>query len=46
MDEVGHHVSRLVRTEMGPVQLRNLKPGTLRRLSPNEIGELFREVGL
>ncbi|MEU6857504.1 pseudouridine synthase [Glycomyces sp. NPDC046736] len=46
MDEVGHHVSRLVRTEIGPVKLRNLKPGTIRRLSPNEIGELFREVGL
>ncbi|NUQ90899.1 MULTISPECIES: pseudouridine synthase [Glycomyces] len=46
MDEVGHHVSRLVRTEIGPIQLRNLKPGTLRRLTPNEVGELFREVGL
>jgi 23S rRNA pseudouridine2605 synthase len=46
MDEVGHHVSRLVRTEMGPVKLRNLKPGTIRRLTPNEVGELFREVGL
>ena len=46
MDEVDHHVSRLVRTEIGPVKLRNLKPGTLRRLTPNEVGELYREVGL
>ncbi|MCC3761524.1 rRNA pseudouridine synthase [Glycomyces sp. TRM65418] len=46
MDAVDHHVSRLVRTEIGPVKLRNLKPGTLRRLTPNEVGELFREVGL
>jgi 23S rRNA pseudouridine2605 synthase len=35
-----------VRTEIGPVKLRNLKPGTLRRLTPNEVGELYREVGL
>ena len=46
LDEAGHRVSRLVRTEIGPVRLRNLKPGTLRRLSPDEIGELFRGVGL
>lgn len=46
MDEAGHRVSRLVRTEIGPVKLRNLKPGTLRRLTPDEIGELYREVGL
>jgi 23S rRNA pseudouridine2605 synthase len=46
MDEAGHRVSRLVRTEIGPVKLRNLKPGTLRRLTPDEVGELYRELGL
>ncbi|MCH7229746.1 rRNA pseudouridine synthase [Glycomyces sp. L485] len=46
MDEVGHRVSRLVRTEIGPVKLRNLKPGTIRRLTPDEVGELYREAGL
>ncbi|THV41388.1 rRNA pseudouridine synthase [Glycomyces buryatensis] len=46
MDASGHRVSRLVRTEIGPVQLRNLKPGTLRRLTPDEVGLLYREVGL
>ncbi|THV29597.1 pseudouridine synthase [Glycomyces paridis] len=46
MDEVDHHVSRLVRTEIGPVKLRNLKPGTVRRLTPDEVGLLYREVGL
>ncbi|GAB4005022.1 pseudouridine synthase [Glycomyces albus] len=38
MDEAGHRVSRLVRTEIGPVKLRNLKPGTLRRLTPTRSG--------
>lgn len=46
MDEVGHRVSRLVRTEIGPVKLRLLKPGTIRRLTPDEVGQLYREVGL
>ena len=46
MDEVDHHVSRLVRTEIGPIKLRNLKPGTVRRLTPDEVGLLYREVGL
>ncbi|GAB3229628.1 pseudouridine synthase [Glycomyces halotolerans] len=46
LDEVGHRVSRLVRTEIGPIKLRNLKPGTVRRLSPDEIGQLYRDVGL
>ncbi|WP_030159791.1 pseudouridine synthase [Glycomyces sp. NRRL B-16210] len=46
MDEVDHHVSRLVRTEIGPIKLRNLKPGTIRRLTPDEVGLLYREVGL
>jgi 23S rRNA pseudouridine2605 synthase len=42
----GHPVSRLVRTDVGPVRLGNLKPGTSRHLSTPEIGELFAAVGL
>ncbi|MFC4336148.1 pseudouridine synthase [Salininema proteolyticum] len=41
-DAVDHPVSRLVRTSIGPVNLRNLKPGTLRRLTPDEVGELYK----
>ncbi|QSB03850.1 pseudouridine synthase [Natronoglycomyces albus] len=46
MDRAGHPVSRLVRTEIGPIRLQNLKPGTLRKLRPDEIGQLYRQVGL
>jgi 23S rRNA pseudouridine2605 synthase len=44
--EVGHPVSRLVRTHVGPVALGSLKPGTTRRLSLREIGDLYAAVGL
>jgi len=46
LEEVGHPVSKLVRTAMGPIQLASLKPGKLRRLSRPEIGSLHKEVGL
>lgn len=39
---VGHPVRRLVRTAIGPLELGRLKPGTFRRLSPREVGELYR----
>ena len=42
----GHPVSRLVRTDVGPIKLGNLKPGRTRELSTPEIGELFAAVGL
>jgi pseudouridine synthase len=42
----GHPVSRLVRTDVGPVRLGHLKPGTSRELTTREIGELFAAVGL
>jgi 23S rRNA pseudouridine2605 synthase len=42
----GHPVSRLVRTAVGPVRLGHLRAGTLRRLSHQEIGELYRLAGL
>lgn len=46
MDAVGHPVRRLVRTKIGPVALGRLRPGTVRRLSPEEVRALYREVGL
>jgi 23S rRNA pseudouridine2605 synthase len=46
LEEVGHPVSRLVRTSMGPVQLGSTKAGAVRKLSAAEIGELHRAVGL
>ena len=42
----GHPVSRLVRTQVGPVSLGSLRPGTTRRLTTREIGELYAAVGL
>jgi 23S rRNA pseudouridine2605 synthase len=42
----GHPVTRLVRTDVGPIRLGNLKPGASRELSTREIGELFAAVGL
>ena len=46
LGEVGHPVSRLVRTDVGPVSLGHLKPGKQRKLSQQEIGALYRAVGL
>jgi 23S rRNA pseudouridine2605 synthase len=42
----GHPVSRLVRTDVGPIRLGQLKPGTTRELTTREIGELYSAVGL
>jgi pseudouridine synthase len=44
--EAGHPVSRLVRTHVGPVALGSLRPGTTRRLTAREIGDLYAAVGL
>ena len=44
--EAGHPVKRLVRTDVGPVRLGHLEPGTSRPLTIAEIGELFAAVGL
>jgi 23S rRNA pseudouridine2605 synthase len=40
-EAVGHPVTRLARTAIGPVTLGRLKPGTYRRLSPAEVGALY-----
>jgi len=42
----GHPVSRLVRTQVGPVSLGSLRPGTTRRLTTGEVGDLYAAVGL
>jgi 23S rRNA pseudouridine2605 synthase len=44
--ETGHPVTRLVRTDVGPIRLGNLKPGASRELTTREIGELYATVGL
>ncbi|SFK27676.1 MULTISPECIES: pseudouridine synthase [Amycolatopsis] len=44
--EVGHPVRSLVRTAVGEVQLGSQKPGTLRRLTRQEVGSLYRAVNL
>jgi pseudouridine synthase len=44
--EVGHPVLRLVRTDVGPISLGHLKPGKQRTLSQQEIGALYKAVGL
>jgi 23S rRNA pseudouridine2605 synthase len=43
---VGHPVSRLVRTQVGPVSLGSLRPGATRKLTTKEIGDLYAAVGL
>jgi 23S rRNA pseudouridine2605 synthase len=44
MDEVGHPVTRLIRTSIGPIRLGDLKPGRTRRLTNAEIAALFKAV--
>jgi 23S rRNA pseudouridine2605 synthase len=44
--EAGHPVSRLVRTQLGPVRLGSLAPGTTRELTAAEVGELYAAVGM
>ncbi|MCM0678599.1 rRNA pseudouridine synthase [Micromonospora phytophila] len=43
--EVGHPVSRLVRTSIGPIRLGDLRPGRTRRLTNAEVAALFKAVG-
>ncbi|GAB2594443.1 hypothetical protein Aab01nite_82950 [Paractinoplanes abujensis] len=45
MEEVGHPVTRLIRTAVGPVRLGDLRPGGFRHLSPAEIAALFKAAG-
>ncbi|MFI5937841.1 pseudouridine synthase [Actinoplanes sp. NPDC051494] len=45
MDEVGHPVSRLIRTAVGPIRLGDLRPGGFRHMSNAELAALFKAVG-
>ncbi|MYR05377.1 pseudouridine synthase [Gordonia sp. SID5947] len=46
MEEVGFPVTSLVRTNIGAVALGEQRPGSLRVLGKNEIGALYKAVGL
>lgn len=45
-EEVGHPVTRLVRTQIGPVRLGDLRPGRTRVLGREELGSLMASVGM
>ncbi|QTE31148.1 pseudouridine synthase [Pengzhenrongella sicca] len=45
-EEVGHPVNRLVRTQIGPIKLGDLRTGTTRVLSQPEVGSLMAQVGM
>lgn len=45
-DEVGHPVMQLVRTQIGPIRLGDLKTGRTRVLSKTEVGSLMAQVGM
>jgi 23S rRNA pseudouridine2605 synthase len=45
LEEVGHPVTRLIRTAVGPIRLGDLRPGGFRHLSNAEIAALFKAVG-
>jgi 23S rRNA pseudouridine2605 synthase len=40
-ETLGYPVTRLVRIRIGPVELGRLKPGTVRRLGPEEVAALY-----
>jgi len=46
LDEVGHPVITLVRTQVGPVRLGDLKSGRTRKLGADEVGKLYAAAGL
>lgn len=44
--EVGHPVESLVRTQVGPIRLGDLRPGRFRAISGAELGDLYTSAGL
>ena len=46
LDAVGHPVLTLVRTEVGPIRLGDTKPGKMRPLNKQEVGQLYSAAGL
>lgn len=45
-EAVGHPVTRLVRTQIGPIRLGDLRVGKTRVLSQTEVGSLMSQVGM
>lgn len=43
LDEVGHPVRRLVRTQIGGLRIGNLRPGAFRELTLPEVADLYRQ---
>jgi len=46
LEAVGHPVITLVRTDVGPIRLGDLRPGRMRALNQPEIGQLYSAAGL
>jgi 23S rRNA pseudouridine2605 synthase len=46
LKHVGHPVQRLVRTRVGDVQLTSERPGAIRPLNRQEVGSLYKLVGM
>jgi len=46
LEEVGHPVTRLLRTSIGPIRLGHLKAGRTRAIEGTELGRLMSAVGL
>ena len=46
LEAVGHPVVELVRTEVGPIRLADLRSGRTRRLNKAEVGALYKAAGL
>jgi 23S rRNA pseudouridine2605 synthase len=46
LEAVGHPVESLVRVQVGPIRLGDLKPGRTRRLTPDEVGKLYSVAGM
>nr|WP_202627483.1 pseudouridine synthase [Cellulomonas sp. APG4] len=46
LDAVGHPVTRLLRTQVGPIRLGTLRPGSTRVLGREELGTLMAAVGM
>jgi len=46
LDAVGHPVETLVRVQVGPIRLGDLKSGRTRRLTADEVGQLYAAAGM
>ncbi len=46
LEAVGHPVLQLVRTDVGPIRLGELRSGKVRSLTRDEVGRLYSAVGL